>query len=224
MRLIHVKTKRLEEFIGDHVPTYAILSHTWGADHEELTFQEVQNGLPEKVSQGSCKLEGCCQEALKDSISYVWIDTCCIDKTNSTELGEAINSMFRWYQGAKVCYAYLSDVKRSKVASVPIKSLQKSRWFTRGWTLQELIAPMDLRFYDLEWGFLGTKRKLASAVSGITGIPRSLLLGITTLAEASVAQRIKEDIAYCLLGIFDISMPMIYGEGHKAFFDCKRKY
>ncbi|KAI1856286.1 hypothetical protein JX265_011798 [Neoarthrinium moseri] len=227
MRLVNVKTKVLEEFLEGTVPPYAILSHTWGAEHEEVLFHDIR-AHDSTQSLRSRKFEGCCAQAALDGYGYVWIDTCCIDKDSSTELTEAINSMFRWYKDANVCYAYLSDVS---VGDGPLEldsMFGRSRWFTRGWTLQELIAPKVVRFYDNEWACLGTKRELAHVLVGITGIPRPFLLGMASLRDSSVAQRMswaakritkrKEDMAYCLLGIFDISMPMIYGEGDRAFF------
>jgi hypothetical protein len=149
--------------------------------------------------------------------------SCCIDKTSSAELSEAINSMFRWYKNAAVCYVYLSDVSRSDDLT---PSMSKSRWFTRGWTLQELLAPSVIVFYSAEWQHLGTKSQLSRLLLTITFIEEEYLRG-KDLQLASVAKRMSwssrrntsriEDIAYCLLGIFDIHMPLIYGEGKKAF-------
>ena len=145
-------------------------------------------------------------------------DLCCIDKTSSAELSEAINSMYRWYQESGVCYAYLADV--------PPNAFSKSRWFTRGWTLQELIAPSTVIFLDQKWQEIGTKSSLQRVISEITGIPTDILLG-GDLEDASIAQRMSwaskrettrvEDAAYCLMGIFSIHMPMLYGEGERAF-------
>jgi hypothetical protein len=225
MRLISVETGKLEEFFEPHIPLYAVLSHTWGPDHEELSFHDVQNGNITKSGIGRVKFDGCCKQARADGLHYTWIDTCCIDKTNSTELSEAINSMFRWYRNATHCYVYLSDVPAG--ADLTLSAFKNSRWFQRGWTLQELIAPRDLRFYGANWSCLGARRDLAIDVEEITGIPRPFQLGVADLREASIAQRMswaakrvtkrQEDLAYCLLGIFDVNMPMIYGEGDKAF-------
>ncbi|OIW27820.1 hypothetical protein CONLIGDRAFT_551906, partial [Coniochaeta ligniaria NRRL 30616] len=156
--------------------------------------------------------------AFRDGLAYVWIDTICIDKSSSAELSEAINSMFKWYRNAAICYAYLSDV--------PQVRLEYSRWFTRGWTLQEMIAPQELRFYDANWDALGTKSDLLDRLCDITGVDTTALRG-GNLRFFSVARKMswasrrqttrEEDIAYCLLGIFDISMPLLYGEGSKAF-------
>lgn len=248
MRLINAITFEIEEFPDFCVPRYAILSHTWGRDFEELSFRDVEEGNIEKPGIGSLKFRGCCQQAIKDGLDYAWIDTCCIDKTNLVELSEAINSMFRWYQQAAICYAFLSDVPSNENPQEKGSKFQKSRWFQRGWTLQELVAPKVLRFYGTitssgtcsaqdtvngnaiqDWRLLGTKGNMSTTIASITGIPREYLLGIAQLHTASVAQRMswvahretkrKEDLAYCLLGIFDITMPMIYGEGgDQAFF------
>ncbi|RYP14268.1 hypothetical protein DL765_006497 [Monosporascus sp. GIB2] len=226
MRLINVKTKKLEEFLGHETPPYAILSHTWGNDREELNFRNVEEGEIDKPGVGSIKFRGCCGQAEKDGLGYVWIDTCCINKDSSRELEEAINSMFRWYERASVCYAYLSDVPDDNPRRHKFRT---SRWFERGWTLQELLAPKHVRFYNSEWRYLGTKARLCSIVEKTTGVPRPFLQGIAELRTASVAQRMswaaqrhtkrEEDLAYCLLGIFDVSMGMRYGEGgDKAFF------
>ncbi|KAH9228615.1 hypothetical protein K456DRAFT_56978 [Colletotrichum gloeosporioides 23] len=224
MRLVNVETCRLEEFHGD-TPSYAILSHTWGLDHEEISFQDMQQDEPSCRKAGD-KLAGLCRQASTDGHSHVWIDTCCIDKSNSVELGEAINSMFRWYKESAICYVYLRDVSAHN-GKVDLDQFRSSRWFTRGWTLQELLAPTKLRFYDHEWHPLGEKHELVGAIESITGIPYGILLGFDDLSNASVAQRMswaarritkrKEDSAYCLLGIFDVMLPMIYGEEEHAF-------
>ncbi|GLA40016.1 hypothetical protein AnigIFM63309_007621 [Aspergillus niger] len=230
MRLINVNTLKLEEFYGD-VPRYAILSHTWGADHEELSFREItrknlkEEDLPFKVAK-------CCEQAEKDGLKYAWVDTCCIDKTNLTELSEAIVSMFQWYKKAAVCYAYLADVTRED-NYFPLTQFCSCRWFQRGWTLQELLAPDNLHFFDSVWHDIGTKANKSNIIDSKIGIPRRFLQG-APLSEASVAQRMfwaskrvtkrEEDIAYCLLGIFDVTMPMIYGEGgDRAFTRLQRK-
>ncbi|UKZ89742.1 uncharacterized protein TrAFT101_004783 [Trichoderma asperellum] len=229
MRLINTETLKLEEFSDDKPPSYAILSHTWGPDFEELTFSDVKNGITDKPGIGSIKFRECCKQAKANSINYAWIDTCCIDKANLVELGEAINSMFRWYSLATVCYAYLSDVPDGDDPSDQASKFRTSRWFKRGWTLQELLAPKHLRFYNSNWHCIGTKGSRSTVIQEITQIPRQFILGVAELHTASVAQRMSwaaqretkraEDLAYCLLGIFGITMPMIYGEGGKeAFF------
>ncbi|KAF3075870.1 hypothetical protein CFAM422_002410 [Trichoderma lentiforme] len=250
MRLINVKTFKLEEFLDYLAPPYAILSHTWGDDSEELSFRDVEDGNINKLGIGSVKFRGCCRQAAEDGLGYAWIDTCCIDKTNLVELSEAINSMFRWYQRASICYAFLSDVPGDEDFRETGSKFHSSRWFQRGWTLQELLAPKAMRFYGAistygpqafgpqafgdtvgvqEWHLLGKRGNMSTTIASITGIPRQYLLGITALHTASVAQRMswaahrdtkrKEDLAYCLLGIFNITMPMIYGEGgEQAFF------
>lgn len=227
MRLLNVNTFELEEFFYVNPPPYAILSHTWGKDTEEVSYRDVLDGRLNSAQTRPLKVDGCCRQAREDGYRHVWIDTCCIDKTNSVELQEAINSMFRWYRNAAICYAFLSDVPQGDRYQGPESAFFSSRWFQRGWTLQELLAPLNFRFYDASWQCIGTKGDLCGAIESITGIPSSFLLGITELHHASVAQRMswaakratkrQEDMAYCLLGIFGVSIPMIYGEGDKAF-------
>lgn len=223
MRLLHIDTWELREFFNDP-PPYAILSHTWGPGQDELTFDDVRsvpgNGFAHITTKaGFAKAKGCCRVARQNGFDYVWIDTCCIDKSSSAELSEAINSMFLWYQQSSVCYAYLADVLNPG-------GLVHSRWFKRGWTLQELLAPNEVLFYDKDWALLGSKIDLRPSITTATGIAGDFLHG-RALEEASVAQRMswaanrgtsrREDTAYCLLGIFGVHMPMVYGEGHKAF-------
>ncbi|RGP69505.1 hypothetical protein FSPOR_4609 [Fusarium sporotrichioides] len=223
MRLIKAKTlvksQRIsfKEFYGD-LPEYAILSHTWEGGGE-VTFQEC-NTKASKLKTGYEKITKTCKLALADNVQYVWVDTCCIDKSSSAELTEAINSMFLWYQKAKFCYVYLSD----KVEQVP---LEKCRWFTRGWTLQELIAPGSISFFGQAWDFIGSKRSLLSPLSEITSIGQEFLDHMAPISSACIATRLSwaahrkttriEDMAYCLLGICNINMPMLYGEGENAF-------
>ncbi|KAK4160895.1 hypothetical protein QBC43DRAFT_303488 [Cladorrhinum sp. PSN259] len=219
MRLIDVRSKKLVSFSFEDAPPYAILSHTWGTDREEPTMQDIEEGISHSQAKksGWSKLDRCCRQAREDGLRYAWIDTCCIDKTNQVELSEAINSMFKWYQHAVVCYVYLSDVLSQD-------QLAGSRWFTRGWTLQELIAPSKLNFYASDWSFFGTRAELSYDLEEITSIPEEFLHGDGLFFKASIAQRMswasdrttkrKEDMAYCLLGIFDVSVPILYGDPH----------
>jgi hypothetical protein len=238
MRLLNVNTRQLEEFFGDAIPLYAILSHTWGA--QEVTFQDLaKEGHEQK--QGYSEIEGCCPQAASQSLLYVWIDTCCIDKTSSAELSEAINSMFHWYAAARVCYVYLQDVPPGLDPFDRNSAFQTSRWFTRGWTLQELIAPGQIEFYASDWtpifplytrgmtgpGWLITHRKKIALLSGITRIPESVLRQEYHLSLVSAACKFSwaadqrttriEDEAYSLLGLLGINMSLLYGEGNKAF-------
>jgi hypothetical protein len=167
MRLINTKTGYLEEFIGDDIPEYAILSHTWGK--EEISLQELQRVMdPEmandrktwlvKEKKGFIKVLTFVELAASEGIPYAWADTCCIDKTSSAELTESINSMYRWYKDSVMCFAYLTDVTSADWPSYFEDSeVAKSRWFTRGWTLQELLAPYIVKFYNQSWILLGDK-------------------------------------------------------------------
>ncbi|KAK4164746.1 heterokaryon incompatibility protein-domain-containing protein [Cladorrhinum sp. PSN259] len=229
MRLINVHTLQLHEFFGSQIPQfqYAILSHMW--EDEEVTFQEMQSlkdNPAVRDKKGFSKIHLTCEQAKREGLEWAWVDTCCIDKSSSAELSEAINSMYTWYARSKICYAYLNDAEE-------MLDIDESRWFTRGWTLQELIAPSAVSFFVRHWEFIGTRNSLTSFLSFITGIPPSLLypngasIMSAGLGNFSVAQRMswaskrqttrEEDMAYCLLGIFDIHMPLLYGEGSKAF-------
>src|SRR5271156_2734122 len=190
MRLVNTTTRKLEEFGGNNIPLYAILSHTWGEN--EITFQDIE-GAEVEGKVGYEKVGRTCAMAAAHGFGYVWIDTCCIDKTSSAELSEAINSMYRWYQGSMVCYAYLADVPRKALDprnGIEGSKFSRSRWFTRGWTLQELIAPPMVIFLDQGWQEIGTKSSLHGTISTITGIPNNILLG-GDLESASVAQRMS---------------------------------
>ena len=234
MRLLARKTEHefslTDDIIGDDIPPYAILSHTWGPDAEEVTFKDLTEGTG-KNKAGYSKIRFCAAQAASDGLHYLWVDTCCIDKSNNTELSEAINSMFRWYRNASKCYVHLSDVSigdsNKNDQSTWELAFRQSRWFTRGWTLQELIAPPSVEFFSLEGKLLGDKKSLERQVHEITGIPVQALQG-SPLSHFSVFERIlwaekretkrKEDKAYSLFGIFDLYMPPIYGEGREHAF------
>lgn len=298
MRLLHVTSFALEERLGDSIPPYAILSHTWGPLEDEVLYSDVCNGLKPGTTEkpGWAKVQNSCQQACVDGYSYIWIDTCCIDKSSSAELSEAINSMWQWYQRAGICYAYLEDVALGtpKVftdwSEVPehvlndgyttedittddgrtvkvvwlkdtapvVRSFTKSRWFTRGWTLQELIAPRDVEFYSSSWVLIASRQRnkdYAQRIEEKTGIPLSILRraacscpqhrqrvtipdlkctscgqrlnSLAILDSHSIAERMSwaagrkttrlEDRAYSLLGLFGVHMPLLYGEGDRAF-------
>ncbi|KAI0108205.1 HET-domain-containing protein [Daldinia grandis] len=249
MRLLHVHTRKLEEFNGDSIPPYAILSHTW-CEHE-ITFQDLMK-WGRKVLDGHAKIEGCCQQAAKDGLHYVWIDTCCIDKSSSAELSEGINSMFQWYKRSAVCYIYLADVSAEDDPFELSSDFRRSRWFTRGWTLQETLAPMELAFFDKTWNQIRVGRLIRAAnsyrnqdsselpsqerylnrlgllslLSDITNIPKKALdtgdfsnfCAAARLAWAANRKTTRiEDVAYSLLGLLEVNMPLLYGEGDKAF-------
>ena len=204
--------------VGDNIPPYAILSHTWGPDTEEVTFTDLANRTG-KEKEGYRKIRFCAKQARYDGLQFFWVDTCCIDKSNNNELSEAINSMFRWYHDAARCYVYLSHLS---ITAKSESDFRASRWFTRGWTLQELLAPMSVEFFTQEGQRIGDKRSLEQQIHEITGIAIPALRGFP-LSQFEVDERFKwietrqttrdEDMAYCLLGIFNVFMPLIYGEG-----------
>ncbi|KAK3312610.1 heterokaryon incompatibility protein-domain-containing protein [Apodospora peruviana] len=231
MRLINAETLEFEDFFNPSSVDYAILSHTWEA--EEVTFQDMVHWSPAvKKKAGFIKIRETCRLARHKGLKYVWIDTCCIDKSSSAELSEAINSMFNWYAQSTVCFAQLSDLRPS--VGFKTQDLEKCRWFRRGWTLQELIAPSVLELYDSDWLFRGTKQEHWEAIQDVSGISKAGFLNFKPDdAVFPVAQRMywasrrettrPEDMSYCLFGIFDVNMPLLYGEGGtKAFMRLQR--
>ena len=225
----------LHHFPNSHsVPGgYAILSHTWSHSGEQ-TFQEIQ--VNAAVCKGtthnprdrvSPKIRDCCLTAERDGHRWVWIDTCCINKESSTELSEAINSMFSWYVLSEVCYAYLEDVPSGDNPQAEDSLFRQARWHTRGWTLQELLAPAFVVFMSSDWKRIGTKNDLGNVLADRTGIAEVYLTRERSFFASSIGERMKwacdrqtsrvEDEAYCLLGLFNISIPIVYGEGRQAF-------
>ena len=214
------------ELLDDAIPQYAILSHTWGDESQEVTFEDMMKGSGQ-CKAGYKKVKFCGEQAARDGLRYFWVDTCCIDKTSAAELSENINSMFRWYRNANKCYVFFTDVSTPSSENDRDLQLRKSRWFTRSWTLQELIAPQCVEFFCHEHLRLGDKKSLEQQLHQITRISIYALRG-ELLSRFSVAERLswvekrsasrREDMAYSLLGIFDISMPAIYGEGERNAF------
>ncbi|RSL43821.1 hypothetical protein CEP53_011523 [Fusarium sp. AF-6] len=225
MRLLNIESGTLEEFPDETLVSYAILSHRW--EDDEVLFQDIAQTTAH-LKKGRQKVENFCRVARKEGFRYVWIDTCCIDKSSSAELSEAINSMYRWYQNADTCYAYLNDCSYEAARQPGSQEFQKSKWFTRGWTLQELIAPTEVVFMSAEWNEFGTKRSLAQEISKVTNIDENLFLFPERLNSFCAAQKLSwaatrettriEDQAYSLMGLFNVNMPLLYGEGNKAFF------
>lgn len=241
MRLLDTSTLQFEEFYSSKKPPYAILSHIWTG--EEISFAEMLCPTPETQQKaGFLKIKGCCDMARAHNLSYAWVDSCCIDKRSSAELTEAINSMYLWYRDAVICFVYLVDVSptfsvvdgRTMSLNGQIEAFKKSRWFTRGWTLQELVASSNRSFLANDWSPIHFSSKdspiinINNLITQITGIRSDVLRDRDTLSGLCVAERMswqsqrqttrEEDIAYSLMGIFSVNMPILYGEGaHKAF-------
>jgi hypothetical protein len=238
-------TQLTRDLESDMLPKYVILSHTWHSNSDsEVTYEDLMDEDP-KVAEsklGYDKIRFCGDQAAKDGLEYFWVDTCCINKQSSAELQQAITEMFSYYKGAVTCYVYLSDVKGdqapiintdSRTTSVSWETtFRNSRWFKRGWTLQELLAPDSVEFYSVDRVRLGDKRSLEQMIHEITGIPHRALQG-HSLADFSVTEQLswstdretkkREDRAYCLLGIFDVFMPLLYGEGDYAYTRLRRE-
>ncbi|KAJ4116143.1 hypothetical protein NW768_011115 [Fusarium equiseti] len=250
MRLLSARDLRFKEFNDNKMPKYAILSHRWEKDEPSYCDMKSMIVQRDAGSQGEelwqtpkyNKIYRFSRMALRAGFEYIWVDTCCINKYNSAELQESINSMYRWYLESDVCYAYLSDVsmstdyaehKRPASSKLQSDSFQNSRWFTRGWTLQELLAPRDLLFFDKDWNKCGERVELQDAIQAATGIDSNSLINAShkdgiylrsirsgrLFSWAANRQTTRhEDRASSLLGIFDVNMPLLYGERDKAFY------
>ena len=241
MRLLNTKTLEFRDFLGANIPKYAILSHVWS--DEEVSYDDHLLGRGRDVYEyGYMKIRNLCRLAREspvghEPLEWAWIDTCCIDKRSSAELTEAINSMYKWYQNAEICFVFLPDVEPIPSTEPEQKFLEEqfltSKWFTRGWTLQELLAPSQVLFFNTAFEFFGGKctvddyPSLSPSISRATGIS-SDALDASRIFEFCIAQKMswasqrqtsrEEDLAYCLLGLFDVNMPLLYGEGFsKAF-------
>ncbi|KAF7196798.1 Vegetative incompatibility protein HET-E-1 [Pseudocercospora fuligena] len=242
MRLLNVVTRRLQDFRENSVPPYVIASHRWL--DVEATFQDVEKGR-NTPSTGYRKIQEFCDyvENAGVEVEWIWIDTCCIDKKSSAELSKAINSMFRWYANAECCLAYLHDVDSPEGHPVDHSAFKSAQWFTRGWTLQELVASRTVIFLSAQWEVIGHKAQLCQSdtacsnpevwhseldlvpdIEEVTGVPFSCLVDPKGYKHVSVADRMSwvlrrettedEDKAYCMIGILDVSLPLLYGEGH----------
>lgn len=218
MNLIDTSTLQLHHVPEAQKTPYAILSRTWGDD--EVIHEEFSNIEKAKSKLSYTKIVKTCQIAASRALRYVWIDTCCNDKSSSAELTEAINSMFRWYREAEVCFAYISDLPpRKRGPALDWLNDGHYRWITRCWTLQELVAAAKIEFYDAEWEYRGDKATLIRQLHMATGIDEQVLADSNILPEVPIARKMSwaagrqttriEDMAYCLLGLFDIGMPMI---------------
>jgi hypothetical protein len=222
-----------DDLPSNKVPPYAILSHAWGDG--EVLFRDLMDGAGNSKA-GYAKIRFCGDQASRDGLRFFWVDTCCIDKSSSVELQEAINSMFRWYRNATKCYAYLVDVSLPSPdvddRSIWEPAFRASRWFTRGWTLQELIAPTSVEFFSREEVRLGDRTTLEQVIHDVTGIPLKALQG-GLLSDFSVRDRMawienrsttrEEDLAYSLFGIFDVQLPLLYGEGKEKALERLRE-
>ncbi|KAL5324627.1 hypothetical protein ACEPPN_009173 [Leptodophora sp. 'Broadleaf-Isolate-01'] len=230
MRLLHTKLLEVQTFISAAVPDYAILSHRWGG--EELTLKDlVDDPVSDPRSKarnlsGFSKVQGACNQAINDGYNWIWIDSCCIDRSSSSELQEAINSMWNYYAQSNICYVYMVDVPDRSAGQD--HRFNQSEWFTRGWTLQELIAPNYVEFYAADWSPLCTKLERYKDIAEITNIDPDILVRNQHVDAFSAAERLswaahrmvtrEEDVAYSLLGLFQVNMPMLYGEGRERAF------
>ncbi|TFK80838.1 HET-domain-containing protein, partial [Polyporus arcularius HHB13444] len=225
MRLLDTHTGEFVWVSDPAILRFAIVSHVWSIDGEQALNPELP--VDSVLQRASPKIRDSCAYALANGFDFLWIDSCCIDKASSAELSEAINSMYSWYSLSTVCYAFLHDVDPNEDSRLPQSTFRRSRWHTRGWTLQELIAPRVVIFVSEGWRSLGTKSELADVIEEVTGVDRGVLTHTNPLSSVTVARRMswaagrvttrKEDEAYSLMGVFGVNMPAIYGEGALAF-------
>ena len=249
MRLLNTRTLELKEFIDTQQVRYSILSHCWSQDpeHGEVTFQEFSGGTSDSAGRGWQKIQRCCTLSQSRGLEWTWVDTCCIDKSSSAEMTETINSMYAWYQVSAGCYVFMDDCTVEQLprqqfeidkeglwkndfdhdTMQAIDSFASSRWFTRGWTLQELVGPEKVLFYNSNGTLLGMQTEILDILHYATGVDQLILVHASRPQDFSIAERMSwaasrvtsrpEDVAYCLLGIFDVNMPLLYGEGNRAF-------
>ncbi|KAL8788186.1 MAG: hypothetical protein Q9213_001825 [Squamulea squamosa] len=264
MRLIHTQTLEFGDFLDSQLPPYAILSHRWGEQeisYKEMrkiqknsldVSAEEQDEAAPGLGPGMAKIKDFCRKASENGFDWGWIDTCCIDKRSSAELSESINAMYKWYARSAECYVHLSDFALSVqerqfrlqygkdawfsyIWPTVSTKFRESSWFTRGWTLQELLAPSNIAVFDANWYRIGSLDDLLEDVIRITGIPKDVLSFDRQLIQLRPIHRAKsvarlmswasrrqtsreEDIAYCLLGLFNVNMPLLYGEGAENAF------
>ncbi len=245
MRLINTKTGNFVWVEDPRQEHYAVLSHVWAKESDpgyvpEQTYQDLlqlqaaaTRAHTSPISKFSDKLRRFCETALQDGFELGWADTCCIDKTSSSELSEAINSMYSWYAYSGACYAFLRDVNPPTSDPKWRATFKRSKWFKRGWTLQELIASRIVIFLSKGWEVLGSKHSLAADISSETGIDIEVLTFQKSVEEIPIARRMAwahsretsrlEDEAYCLMGIFGASIQTNYGEGRYAFIRLQEK-
>lgn len=233
MHLLNTQTCRLQRFF-DHsqLPQYATLSHCWGPD--EVTFEDMQRVDEVPRNPGYAKLRRACQTAQDQGLEWLWADTVCIDRSSTAALTEAVNSSFRWYQQSQICLVYLDDFESGEATIASIREqLSRCRWMWRSWTLQELVAPISVQFFDRGWSPIGSKQSLLSQLADITGIDEEVLRDPRCIDEFSVGRRMSwaakrssslvEDVAYSLAGIFKVSLQALYGEGRRAFITLQER-
>lgn len=236
-RLLDTRSLELVVFgEDDTIPCYAILSHQW-IHGEEVTFtdfSELRDGTT--LKSGYLKIQAACQQALTDDFHYIWIDTCCIDNGNHNDVALNIKSMYAYYQNAEVCYAFLADVHKVRGNEHPSKSkkgtFERSEWFKRGWTLQELLAPRHVIFFNSDWTRLGCKHELKETIYSVTTIDPEVLSGIRPIQDVYVLERMSwvmgrqtsrpQDQAYCVLGILGALMNPNYDEHVEDSFERLR--
>ncbi|KAI4186861.1 MAG: hypothetical protein L6R41_003187 [Letrouitia leprolyta] len=250
MRLLHTGNLQFQELTGEQIPEYAILSHRWTS--YEVSYQDFPLYRNHRCSSKYAKIKDHCRFARHHDFQWVWIVTCCIDKKSSAELSEAINSMYEWYKRARIYHVYLADVlmaldRHGKCNEQKVRAdFRASEWFTRGWTLQELLAPTRLAFLDSDWNVIGHNRmfhkphdkegsqvgRLLNDISQASGISMKDLVQdpeaqcfarkMSWLSKRRTTR--EEDMAYCMLGLCGVNMPLLYGEGRKAFIRLQSEF
>ncbi|KJA27585.1 hypothetical protein HYPSUDRAFT_862747 [Hypholoma sublateritium FD-334 SS-4] len=222
--------KIITELVERH-SRYAILSHTWIRDVPGDVIYQGWN-TRERYPAGYRKVAYFCAVAAQaHGVGFGWMDNVCINKDSSSELDESIRSMYKWYRGAHVCISFLSQ-------SWDLSGMKDDSWFTRGWTLQELLAPRDNYFYNGNWEYLGssTDEAIQSAIESASTITRAELeacrrgetdrIPISRRLQLAAKRQVtrEEDMAYSLMGLLGVDISVAYGEGTEhAFFRLVRE-
>ncbi|CEJ93232.1 hypothetical protein VHEMI08840 [[Torrubiella] hemipterigena] len=230
MKLLQIQTSRIIEILPPNIPKYAILSHTWDVVTKlppPAAIQWAVDVQSKKYLALLPKIIEASRLALEQGIDYLWTDWLCIDSSSSASLEKAVNGALSLLQQCALCIVHLDDLEKD---SFDEEGLAQCRYWTRSWTLQELIIPQNVQFYDASWKLCGEKHDadVSTIVSTVTGIPVPVLVEPDALWDTALAVRMswaarrtcrrEEDIAYSLLALAGVTLQVRYGEGSEATF------
>lgn len=225
MWLINTSTLELHEF-SRSTPSYATFSYV--TDENEASFEDLAQAQKDRCKDSIKIIERACDQARIAGYEWLWNHAACVDKRSCAAQSEAINSLPRIYRDCEHSIVYLEDLYHDQFEDEQIgERLAACRWIKNIWAIPQIVFPREVYFYSSDWSQIGTKRSLLPHLSSIIGIDQPALEHWGCLEDYSIARRMSwasemtafrtEDLAYALLGLFDVGMPIIYGEGGKAF-------